>query len=84
MTKSAAGKTNNLKFEAALGELEQLIATMEAGQLPLEEALAAYQRGTTLLKHCQQQLEDAEEKVRILNQGLLQPLDVESTHGENP
>jgi exodeoxyribonuclease VII small subunit len=34
-----------LKFEAALAELEKLVASMEAGQLPLEESLTAYRRG---------------------------------------
>ena len=64
-----------LKFEAALAELEKLVAAMEAGQLPLEESLSAYQRGVELLQHCQRQLADAEEKVRVLDNGTLRPLD---------
>ncbi|MDQ5879780.1 MAG: exodeoxyribonuclease small subunit [Pseudomonadota bacterium] len=64
-----------LKFEAALAELEKLVASMEAGQLPLEESLTAYRRGVELLQHCQRQLEDAEEKVRVLDNGVLRPLD---------
>lgn len=64
-----------LKFEAALAELEKLVASMEAGQLPLEESLTAYRRGVALLQHCQRQLADAEEKVRVLDNGLLRPLD---------
>ena len=69
-----------LKFEAALAELEKLVAAMEAGQLPLEESLSAYQRGVELLQHCQRQLADAEEKVRVLDNGILRPLD----GGEQP
>ena len=65
----------DLKFEAALAELEKLVASMEAGQLPLEESLAAYRRGAELLQHCQRQLADAEEKVRVLDNGTLRPLD---------
>lgn len=53
-------------FEAALAELEKIVASMEGGQLPLEESLAAYKRGTELLKLCQQQLQDAEQQVRVL------------------
>jgi len=53
-------------FEDALAELEKIVASMESGQLPLEESLAAYQRGTQLLKLCQQKLQDAEQQVRIL------------------
>lgn len=76
---SAAGVAE-LKFEAALAELEKLVAAMEAGQLPLEESLSAYRRGVELLQHCQRQLADAEEKVRVLDNGILRPLD----SGEQP
>jgi exodeoxyribonuclease VII small subunit len=55
-------------FEDALAELEKIVATMEAGQLPLEESLAAYKRGTELLKFCQQKIQDAEQQVRILTE----------------
>ena len=70
----------DLKFEAALAELEKLVASMEAGQLPLEDSLAAYRRGAELLQHCQRQLADAEEKVRVLDGDILRPLD----GGEQP
>src|SRR5438876_11510900 len=40
-------------FEAALAELENIVATMEGGQLPLAESLAAYKRGAELLQYCQ-------------------------------
>lgn len=55
-------------FEDALAELEKIVANMEAGQLPLEESLAAYKRGTELLKFCQQKLQDAESQVRVLTE----------------
>lgn len=55
-------------FETALAELEKIVASMESGQLPLEESLAAYKRGTELLKLCQQQLQDAEQQVRVLTE----------------
>ena len=58
-------------FEAALTELEQVVADMESGKLPLEESLAAYQRGAELLLHCRSRLEDAQQKVRILEEGTL-------------
>lgn len=58
-------------FEAALAELEQVVAEMEAGQLPLEESLAAYQRGAELLQQCRARLEDAQQQVRILEEGAL-------------
>ncbi|MES1982422.1 MAG: exodeoxyribonuclease VII small subunit [Pseudomonadota bacterium] len=65
-------KTENTpSFEAALVELEKVVADMEAGQLPLEEVLAAYQRGSELLLYCRGRLEEAQQQVRILEEGSL-------------
>jgi len=60
-----------LKFEAALAELEQIVQNMEGGRLPLEESLAAYRRGSELLQHCQQQLGAAERQIQVLESGTL-------------
>lgn len=53
-------------YEAAMTELERLIAQMENGQLPLEASLAAYQRGTVLIKYCQSMLEKIDQQVKVL------------------
>ena len=53
-------------FEAATAELDALVEKMEAGQLPLEESLAAYQRGTELLRYCERILADAEQRIQVL------------------
>lgn len=67
-----AGKTQKvLSFEAALAELEKVVADMEAGQLPLEDSLAAYKRGAELLQLCRGKLEDAQQQVRVLEEGSL-------------
>ena len=58
-------------FEAALAELEEIVATMEGGQLPLKESLAAYQRGAELLAYCQSALKDAQLQVEVLEKGVL-------------
>jgi len=58
-------------FEAALAELEEIVATMEGGQLPLKDALAAYKRGAELLTYCQASLKDAQHEVEVLEQGVL-------------
>lgn len=58
-------------FEAALTELETLIAGMESGQMPLEASLSAYRRGTELLKYCQAKLADTQQQVRILENDTL-------------
>ncbi len=59
--------TENFSFEAALAELETLVAQMESGDLPLEQSLQAYTRGATLLTLCQQSLSAAEQQVQLLN-----------------
>ena len=61
-------------FEAAVAELEELVARMESGDLPLKESLAAYKRGAELLAYCQSALKDAQQQVLVLEKGLLQPL----------
>jgi exodeoxyribonuclease VII small subunit len=55
-------------FETAMAELESVIRQMEGQQLPLQDALAAFKRGTALLQQCQQTLADAEQQVRILTE----------------
>jgi exodeoxyribonuclease VII small subunit len=74
-----------LKFEAALGELEQIVQNMEGGRLPLEESLEAYRRGTELLKHCQQQLAEAERKIQVFENGTLRDFEPSAAAtGGNP
>ncbi len=67
MSKPAKAPT----FESALTELEEIVSDMEAGQLPLEKSLAAYQRGAELLKFCQTTLQAAQQQVKILEDGVL-------------
>jgi exodeoxyribonuclease VII small subunit len=61
-------------FEAALVEIENIVAKMEAGQLPLEESLTAYRRGADLLQYCQARLQEAQQQVKVLEAGTLQNL----------
>jgi exodeoxyribonuclease VII small subunit len=56
-----------LTFEKALEELEALVGRMEDGRLPLEESLAAYQRGAQLLRFCESKLSDAQARIAILD-----------------
>jgi len=48
-------------------ELESLVETLEQGDLPLEESLQAFERGVALTRVCQQALDEAEQKVKILS-----------------
>jgi exodeoxyribonuclease VII small subunit len=65
----------DMKFETALAELETLVTSMEEGQLELDASIAAYQRGMALMAHCQQQLNQAEEKIRIIENGTIHEVD---------
>jgi exodeoxyribonuclease VII small subunit len=61
-------------YGEAVQQLEELIAGLESGQLPLEQLLGQYQRGTQLLKYCRDSLQSVEEQVRVLDeQGGLKP-----------
>ncbi len=67
-----AGKSQKAtSFESAIAELEQIIADMESGKLSLDNSLAAYKRGAELLAQCRTQLEDAQQQVRVLDEGML-------------
>ena len=61
-----AAKKKAATFEQALEELEALVERLEAGDLPLEEALTDFERGVKLTRECQQKLASAEQKVRVL------------------
>ena len=60
-------------FEQAMAELAQLVAQMEAGQLPLEASVAAYARGSELVRYCAAQLEKVEAQVKVLEGDMLKP-----------
>jgi exodeoxyribonuclease VII small subunit len=65
MSNGKAGKKKE-SFEASLEELEILVRELEAGEKPLEESLALFEKGVTLAKTLSKQLEEAKHKVEIL------------------
>jgi exodeoxyribonuclease VII small subunit len=67
-----------LSFEKALEELEALVARMEEGKLPLDESLAAYQRGAELLKACEGKLSAAQARIAVLEGEVLKDLPADS------
>ena len=70
--KQVAAGGESLSFEAALAELEKLVASMETGQLSLEESLAAHKRGLELAQYCQARLAQAQQQVQVLEANTLQ------------
>ena len=69
--KTQAKSQKSQGFESAMVELEKIVADMEAGKLSLEDSLAAYKRGAELLSFCRSKLEDAQQQVRVLEDGVL-------------
>ena len=64
-------------FEAALNELESLVASLESGSLTLEQSLAAHKRGLELARYCQSTLAQAQQQVRILEEEALKAFPVD-------
>jgi exodeoxyribonuclease VII small subunit len=60
-------------YEAAMAELEQLVAAMEGGQMPLDRLLESYRRGAELLQFCRERLKAVEDQVKVLEDGQLKP-----------
>jgi len=72
-------------FEQALAELEGLVERLEHGDLPLDEALKAFERGVALTRQCQTSLQAAQQKVEILlkRSGKTQVEPFEESEDEN-
>jgi len=70
-------------LEAALLELEKIVTSMEDGELPLERSLAAYKRGAELLKFCQGALADAQQQVKVLENGILRDFKSDDRDDDN-
>lgn len=65
-----------------MAELDKLVAQMESGQLPLDASIAAYQRGSELVKYCAAQLDRVENQVKVLEGGMLKPFAAEDVQPE--
>ena len=73
MKKSAAPKS----FEEAVQRLEAITQAMQSSDMPLEEALAAYQEGNELVQYCKNKLAEVEQKLQVLDAGELKELNLD-------
>jgi exodeoxyribonuclease VII small subunit len=75
--KSSSAKSDTsappTSYDTALQELDQLVAKLESGQLPLEQLMAGYQRGAELLKFCRDKLAAVEQQISVIDNGQLKP-----------
>ena len=65
----ADDKIEDLSFEDALKQLEEIVRTLEQGTAPLDESIALYQRGDALKRHCEARLKAAQEKIEKISLG---------------
>ena len=65
--KSASKSVDDLNYETAFGELQEVVASLEGEPESLEEAMALFERGQALVQRCTQLLEQAELKVKELS-----------------
>jgi exodeoxyribonuclease VII small subunit len=78
-----AAKDAQPDFETAMRDLEELVERLEQGDLPLEESLAAFERGVMLTRACQTALKEAEQKVEILLRKAGEPVVEDFTPDES-
>ncbi|MBF0805014.1 MULTISPECIES: exodeoxyribonuclease VII small subunit [unclassified Neisseria] len=75
MKKNTAPKS----FEEALKRLEAITQAMQGSEMPLEDALTAYQEGNELVKYCRTKLVEVEQKLQVLDAGELKELSLEQS-----
>ena len=73
MSKTDTKPIEKLTYEEAYAELEGIVSALESGEKPLEEALALFERGQLLTRHCADLLDKAELKVLKLSGQELEP-----------
>ncbi len=65
MSESNENKTTH-SFESAISRLEEIVRALEVGQAPLDTSLALFEEGISLVKLCNRRLDEAEQKIKIL------------------
>jgi exodeoxyribonuclease VII small subunit len=66
LAKARTRPVADLSFEDAMAELEQIVRALEEGRQTLEDALAAYERGTALRQHCEARLAEVEARINAI------------------
>jgi exodeoxyribonuclease VII small subunit len=69
-----AGEAEKMSFEEALKELETIVEKLERGDVSLDDAVVAYERGTELKQHCQKRLDEAKMRVEAIRAKKASPI----------
>ena len=83
-SKSDVIPVDQLSFEIALRELEEIVSSLEQGEVDLEESIAKYERGQALKVHCEKKLKAAESRLEKIVHGAAgatgaEPMDIGSS-----
>jgi exodeoxyribonuclease VII small subunit len=62
-----------VSFETAMNDLQQIVGSMEQGELPLEDLIQSYEKGMKLVKICRDKLGEAEQKIEVLTKTAAVP-----------
>jgi exodeoxyribonuclease VII small subunit len=74
-------KIEEMTFEAAFAQLEEIVGRLEEGDLPLDDALALFEQGQKLAAYCGAKLDEAELVVqKLAASGAVEPFDLEEAH----
>lgn len=73
MAKTETKPIEKMSYEEAYADLEAIVTALESGEQPLEDALALFERGQLLTRHCAELLDKAELKVQKLSGETLEP-----------
>lgn len=60
-------KADELSFEQAIDQLNQIVSRIEMGQVPLQESLEQYEKGMKLIRYCRGILQDAEKRIEMIS-----------------
>ena len=75
MAKTETKPIDKLTYEQAFAELEIVVSALETGEQSLDEALALFERGQGLTRHCAELLDKAELRIRKLSGDTLEPFE---------
>ncbi len=78
---SSVGKRTTMKFEDNLKKLEELVRRMESGELKLDEMIAAFEEGRTLVKTCRDDLEAIRLKIEKVTANGTEPVAIVTNAG---
>lgn len=75
-----SAKTENL-FEKKLARLQEIVAALESGDLPLEKGMALYKEGAGCARYCRQQLDKARHELEVWQDGQARPMPGQGVQG---